>query len=182
MVLRGAGTCRRDRVGHEVGPQGLAALRRERPRGAVGGAVVAARRSANASASANLWVTEWTDDARLVTPSPSSSATVSSTPQRAGDWAPGGGETCRPTIPSMPPTKPVGVELARAMRPPGLVTRTSSAAAPAWSAANMTPIAETTTSNDASGNGSSSAGASISATARCSAAARARAMPKSSGT
>ena len=72
--------------------------------------------------------------------------------------------------------KPVGVQLATAIRPPGRATRTSSDAARAWSAVNITPMAETTTSNDASGKGRSSASPTTKSTSSTSAVARRRAM------
>jgi hypothetical protein len=53
--------------------------------------------------------------------------------------------------------KPSGVQLARAIVPPGRHTRTSSEAAFAWSGANIEPNTDVTASNDASGKGSASA-------------------------
>ena len=46
--------------------------------------------------------------------------------------------------------KPCGVQFAMAITPPGRQTRRSSAAARAWSAVNMTPKVESTTSKLAS--------------------------------
>ena len=77
---------------------------------------------------------------------------------------------------------PVGVQLASEMRPPGRVTRTSSAAARAWSAANMTPIADSTWSNVPSAKGRSSAEASTKSIGRSSAPARRRATSSRPGT
>ena len=78
--------------------------------------------------------------------------------------------------------KPVGVQLATAIRPPGRATRTSSDAARAWSAVNITPIADSTTSNDPSAKARSSASPSTKSTSSTSAAARRRAMSTSSVT
>ena len=94
-----------------------------------------------------------------MTPSPSRSRTTSSEPHRVGGSATAGGGTWAPTVFSSRPMKPSAVQLATPMRPPGRQTRTSSAAARSWSAVNMTPIAETTKSNDSSSNGSASASA-----------------------
>ena len=62
-----------------------------------------------------------TTDATFSTPSPSSSATTASVPHRVAGWAPAGGATCLPTVLRIPPTKPSGVQLASAIRPPGRV-------------------------------------------------------------
>ena len=60
----------------------------------------------------------------------------------------------------MPPTKPSGVQLASADAAAGAGHPDQLAGGRAWSAANMTPIAERTTSNDASSYGRFSASAS----------------------
>ena len=57
------------------------------------------------------------------------------------------------------PMKPSGVQLSTPMVPPGRQTRTSSSAACWWCGANITPMAEITTSNSASSYGSASASA-----------------------
>src|SRR3954464_1155665 len=75
---------------------------------------------------------------------PKISATWSSVPQSGGGWTPGGGATYEATVLSIPPTNPVGVQLAAPIMPSGAQTRAISAAVRAWSGANMLPIAETT--------------------------------------
>ena len=67
-------------------------------------------------------------------------------PQSAGDLTPAGGGMCLPMVLNSWPMKPSGVQLARPILPPGLHTRTSSAAALSWSGVNMTPKVETTAS------------------------------------
>jgi hypothetical protein len=78
--------------------------------------------------------------------------------------------------------KPSGVQLARAIVPPGWHTRTSSAAARSWSGANMTPSMETTASKDSSSNDSASASPSTKRTGSRSAAARSRARSSNEAT
>ena len=78
--------------------------------------------------------------------------------------------------------KPSGVQLARPILPPGLQTRSSSAAARSWSGVNITPKVETTTSKLPSGNGSASASASRNSMSSRSASARSRARSSSAGT
>ena len=68
-------------------------------------------------------------------------------PQSAGDCTPAGGGRCLPRVLNIWPMNPAGVQLASPMRPPGRHTRASSAAACAWSGANMTPKVDSTTSN-----------------------------------
>ena len=51
------------------------------------------------------------------------------------------------------PSMPSGVQLRRPIVPPGRQTRTSSSAASWWCGANITPIADMTTSKDSSSNG-----------------------------
>ena len=93
-------------------------------------------------------------------------------PQSIGDCTPAGGGTCAPTVRKSSPMKPSGVQLASAIVPPGLQTRSSSAAARAWSGANIEPKTDVTASNEPSGNGSASASPSSNSTARPSASAR----------
>ena len=80
------------------------------------------------------------------TPSPSSSVMPSSVPQRSGDATPAGGGTCAAWVRNQSPRKPSGVQLARAISPPGRHTRTSSAAACGWSGANIAPKTDSTAS------------------------------------
>src|SRR3954453_20510432 len=75
---------------------------------------------------------------------PKISATWSSVPQSGGGWTPGGGATYDATVFSMPPTNPLGVQLATPITPLGGHTRATSPAAGAGSGGNMLPIAETT--------------------------------------
>ena len=58
----------------------------------------------------------------------------------------GGGGTCAPTVRKSSPMNPSGVQLARAIVPPGRQTRRSSAAACAWSGANIDPNTDVTAS------------------------------------
>lgn len=67
------------------------------------------------------------------------------------------------------------------MRPPGLTTRASSAAATDWRGANMIPNVESATSKLASSNGSASASASTHSTSTPAASARRRPGTNSSG-
>ena len=78
------------------------------------------------------------------------------------------------TVRKSSPMNPSGVQLARAIVPPGLQTRSSSAAACAWSGANMEPKTDVTASKEPSGKGSDSASPSKSSTERPSASARRR--------
>ena len=59
------------------------------------------------------------------TPSPSSSASGSSVPHKPCGLTPGGGGTCLPMVRKIEPTKPLGVQLARAIVPPGRHTRSA---------------------------------------------------------
>src|SRR6266436_6868660 len=66
--------------------------------------------------------------------------TVASSPQPIGDGTPiGGGGRCALKTWNILPMKPSGVQLAKAICPPGLVTRSSSAAARWGRGANITP-------------------------------------------
>ena len=67
-------------------------------------------------------------------------------PHSAGDFTPAGGGMCLPSVLNSWPMKPLGVQLARPILPPGLQTRSSSAAALSWLAVNITPKVETTAS------------------------------------
>jgi hypothetical protein len=78
--------------------------------------------------------------------------------------------------------KPSGVQLASPILPPRLTTRTISAAARSWSAVNITPKVETTTSKLAASNGSASASAVRKVIESFSTRARSRARSSSSGT
>ena len=75
--------------------------------------------------------------------------------------------------------KPSGVQLASAIVPPGRQTRSSSAAACAWSGANIEPKTDVTASNDASGNGQR-LGVALERTRRARPSAAARLRPRSS--
>ena len=79
------------------------------------------------------------------------------------------------------PMKPSLTHVVIRTRPPGRQTRMSSAAAAAWSGANMAPKVETTRSKLASANGSAWASPSIHATSTPAAAACPRASSSSSG-
>ena len=79
----------------------------------------------------------------------------------------------------MPPS---GVQFAIPMRPPGLTTRSSSAAVRSWSGANIAPKTETATSKLASSKGSAWQSASTNSTSSRSAAARSRPRSSSAGT
>src|SRR5262249_2404028 len=70
-------------------------------------------------------------------------------PHSAGDFTPAGGGRYLPSVLNTWPMKPPGVQLARPIFPPGLQTRVSSPAALSWSAVNITPKVETTTSKRA---------------------------------
>ena len=59
---------------------------------------------------------------------------------------PAGGGRYLPSVLNSWPMKPSGVQLARPILPPGLQTRSSSAAALSWFGVNITPKVETTTS------------------------------------
>lgn len=100
-------------------------------------------------------------------------------PQSMGERSPGGGGTCRPMTWKSRPMNPSGVQLARPIRPPGRVTRSSSAAARSWSGVNITPKEESATSKLPSGKGSASASA-VSKTIDGRRSASARARPRSS--
>src|SRR4051812_29864257 len=76
-----------------------------------------------------------------------------SVPQSVGGATPGGGGTNPENSRNISPTYPAGVQLASAIRPPGLQTRASSDAALAWSGANIDPKIEVTASNEPSGKG-----------------------------
>ena len=80
------------------------------------------------------------------------------------------------------PMKPSGVQFAIAIVPPGLQTRSISDAALPWSAVNITPKVESTTSKLASGKRSASASSTRKSMACRSAAARARPRSSSAGT
>ena len=67
---------------------------------------------------------------------------------------------------------PSGVQLSRPIVPPGRQTRTSSSATGWWNGANIAPIADMTTSKDASSNGRCSASASAQRSSRPSASAQ----------
>ena len=81
-----------------------------------------------------------------LTLSPSSSATPSSLPQRSGEASPAGGGTWAPCARNHWPRKPSGVHEASPIRPPGRVTRRSSAAVVSWSGANIAPNTDSTAS------------------------------------
>ena len=83
----------------------------------------------------------------IKTPSRSRSRTVSSSPQRPGAGTPGGGGACAEVVLNIWPMKPPGVQLAIAMRPPGRLTRISSAAAFSGRGANIAPNMVMTVSN-----------------------------------
>jgi hypothetical protein len=97
-----------------------------------------------------------------VIPDPSSSRTLASVPHSIGLRAPGTGENGanRPAMAWVAAMTLAGVHAVRPIRPPARQTRSSSAAARAWSGANMTPNVDSTTSNAPSGNGSAWASAS----------------------
>ena len=79
------------------------------------------------------------------------------------------------------PSMPSGVQLSSAIVPPGRHTRTSSSAATWWYGANITPIADITTSNEASANGRLSASATTQSSSSPAASARRRPSSSSSG-
>ena len=108
-------------------------------------------------------------------PSPKSVRRWASVPQSIGDCTPAGGGTWAATVRKSSPMNPSGVQLASAIVPPGLQTRSSSAAACAWSGANIEPNTEVTASKEPSGNGSDSASPSSNSTERPSASAAASA-------
>ena len=91
---------------------------------------------------------------------PNISSSRARVPHSAGDFTPAGGGRCLPSVLNSWPMKPSGVQLARPILPPGLQTRSSSAAALSWSGVNITPKVETPTSKLPSANGSASASAS----------------------
>ncbi len=64
------------------------------------------------------------------------------------------------------PNMPLGVQLSRPIFPPGRQMGTSSSAAAWWWGANITPIDDMMTSNDASSNGRCSASACTHSTGR----------------
>ena len=78
--------------------------------------------------------------------------------------------------------KPSGVQFAMAMVPPGRQTRSISAAARSWSAVNITPKVESTTSKRASAKVSASASSTAKAIAWRSAMARSLARSTRAGT
>ena len=114
--------------------------------------------------------------------SPSSSPSPSAVPQRKGDWPPAGAGACFAVTRNRSPMKPSGHHDASASRPCGRSTRNSSPAAAAWSGTNMTPMAEVTTSYDASSNGRCAASAVTVSTGTSSVAARALTCASNSGT
>lgn len=72
-----------------------------------------------------------------VTPLPKRSCTIPGSPQSSTDGTPAGGGTYPTVTFSIRPTNPSGVRLAIAIRPPGRVTRSSSAAGRSgWAAAS----------------------------------------------
>jgi hypothetical protein len=75
-------------------------------------------------------------------------------PQTNGDGTRTRDGTCAVMTRNISPTNPVGVQLARTMLPRGRTTRTSSRAARAGSAANITPNTDVAASNSPSPNGS----------------------------
>jgi hypothetical protein len=79
------------------------------------------------------------------------------------------------------PIMPSGVQLSSAIVPPGRQTRTSSSAATWWCGANITPIADMTTSNVASSNGRCSASATAQSRSRSGDSTRRRPASSSSG-
>ena len=79
------------------------------------------------------------------------------------------------------PIMPSGVQLSRAIVPPGRQTRTSSSATAWWWGANIAPIADMTTSNEPSSNGRRSASASTQSSSTPAASARLRPASSSSG-
>src|SRR5262245_60606707 len=87
--------------------------------------------------------------------------TVVSSPHWSGEGNPGGGGKCRAKTANIFPTKPWGVQLASAIRPPGLVTRHNSLTTRSGRGVNMTPYMLTTTSKLASGYGMASASPSV---------------------
>ena len=89
-----------------------------------------------------------------------------------------GGGTCCAFTRNILPTKPIGVQFAIAIKPPGLATRRNSRATNSGRGANIAPKVEITTSNDVSGNSSCSASPSRMSTFRFSFAARARACSR----
>ena len=81
----------------------------------------------------------------------SSSSRARGRPQSSGAPAPSGGGGWNGDVSlNISPIPPSGVQFASPIRPPGRVTRASSAAAASWSGANMTPNVELTTSKLAS--------------------------------
>ena len=103
-------------------------------------------------------------------------------PHSGGGCAPGGGGGANgPIVRNSPPIMPSGVQLSRPIVPPGRQTRTSSSAASWWWGANITPIADITTSKDSSSNGRCSASASTHSSSAPAASARARPASSSSG-
>src|SRR5215218_886745 len=102
------------------------------------------KKSAKKADDGNRCVTLVVVHLRSATAEPKISATWSSVPHRGGGWTPGGGATYAETVFSIPPTNPVGVQLAAPITPPGVHTRIISAAVREWSGANMLPMAETT--------------------------------------
>ena len=103
-------------------------------------------------------------------------------PHSAGDFTPAGGGTCLPSVLNSWPMKPSGVQLARPILPPGLQTRSISAAALSWSGVNMTPKVETTTSKLCVGKRQRLGIGLRNSTVRPSASARMRARSSSAGT
>ena len=86
-----------------------------------------------------------------------------------------------PIVRNSAPSMPSGVQLSRPMVPPGRQTRTSSSATAWWWGANIAPIEDMTTSNEASSNGRCSASASTQSSSRPSRSATSRPASSSSG-
>ena len=103
-------------------------------------------------------------------------------PRASGGSIPGGGGACLAIVMNIAPTAPSGVQLPIPIRPPGLTTRSSSAAVFSWSGANIAPKIDIATSKLASSKGRSWASASTNSTSSRSAAARSRPRSSSAGT
>src|SRR5687767_11336137 len=86
---------------------------------------------------------------RSETRSPKRALTSSGTPQSTGGGIGGGGRYLVDNL-NICPAKPVGVQLAIAIRPPGLHTRTSSSAVTSGRGANIAPNIVITRSNKSS--------------------------------
>ena len=95
------------------------------------------KKSTNASAEANRQVKVRSSTSRAVISSPNRSRRCCSVPHSIGDGTPAGGATWPATVRNSWPMKPSGVQLARAMVPPGRQARSSSSAAFWWSGANI---------------------------------------------